>query len=58
MAKEIIKARNLSVHFNRDGKLYKAVDRVDFTVNQGEILAVVGESGSGKTTLGRALLGL
>lgn len=56
--KEIIKARNLSVHFKRNNKLYKAVDGVDFTINEGEIVAVVGESGSGKTTLGRSLIAL
>jgi peptide/nickel transport system ATP-binding protein len=36
----------------------RAVDGVDFTVQQGEILALVGESGSGKTTVGMNVLGL
>jgi peptide/nickel transport system ATP-binding protein len=35
-----------------------AVDGVDLTVGEGELVALVGESGSGKTTLGRALLRL
>ncbi len=56
--KEIVKAENLSVHFKRKKKIYKALDHVDFTVNKGEIVSVVGESGSGKTTLGRTLIGL
>lgn len=55
---ELLKTKNLSIHFKRDGKLFKAIDDVDFTVYKGEIVGVVGESGSGKTTLGRALIGL
>jgi ATP-binding cassette subfamily B protein len=45
-------------------KLYKtfnsvtAVNKVDFTLNYGEILALMGENGSGKTTLVKLLMGL
>jgi len=35
-----------------------AVDNVDFTFYEGEIVSIVGESGSGKTTLAKILLGL
>ncbi len=35
-----------------------AVDNVDFTFYEGEIVSIVGESGSGKTTLAKMLLGL
>jgi peptide/nickel transport system ATP-binding protein len=35
-----------------------AVDGVDLSVQQGEILALVGESGCGKTSLARTVLGL
>ncbi|MBV6450332.1 MAG: Oligopeptide transport ATP-binding protein OppF [Anaerolineales bacterium] len=36
----------------------QAVDKVSFTVKEGETLGMVGESGCGKTTVGRAMLRL
>ena len=36
----------------------RAVDGVDFTIAQGETMALVGESGCGKTTVGRSILRL
>jgi len=35
-----------------------ALDRVNFELRQGEVLAIIGESGSGKTTLARCIVGL
>jgi peptide/nickel transport system ATP-binding protein len=43
--------------FNRKASTNRAVDRVDLSVNQGDVFGIAGESGSGKTTLARLLLG-
>jgi peptide/nickel transport system ATP-binding protein len=59
----LVEIEGLRVRFHTRRRLFRsdvvsAVEGVDLTVHQGEILALVGESGSGKTTLGRATLGL
>ncbi|GAA3162374.1 ABC transporter ATP-binding protein [Planomonospora alba] len=54
----LIEARDLHVEFAARGRRARAVDGVNLTVGEGEIVALVGESGCGKTTLARTLLGL
>jgi putative ABC transport system ATP-binding protein len=48
----MIKIRNLCKSFQRPGEaLLKVLHEVDFSVGEGEFVAIVGPSGSGKTTL-------
>jgi len=44
--------------FQRVKAWVQAVDKVSFTVREGETLGLVGESGCGKTTVGRSILRL
>jgi oligopeptide transport system ATP-binding protein len=53
----LLKVAGLSRSFKvKDGRLLRAVDGVDVSLDEGEILGVVGESGCGKSTLGKSLI--
>jgi oligopeptide/dipeptide ABC transporter ATP-binding protein len=61
----LVEVDDLSVEFRVSGRDWRAstaklraVDRVSFSVERGETLALVGESGCGKTTVGRTLVRL
>jgi peptide/nickel transport system ATP-binding protein len=54
----LLEVRDLSVGFETDGGLVRAVDELSFSLEPGTILAIVGESGSGKSAAVMTLLGL
>jgi oligopeptide transport system ATP-binding protein len=54
----LLEVDGLSVTFEVGGRLFKAVDDVRFTVEDGEAVGLVGESGSGKSVTARSILGL
>ena len=57
--RHVLQVRDLCVAYGgRDGGVWRALEKVSFSVGAGEILGVLGESGSGKSTLAAALLRL
>ena len=50
----LLETRNLSRHFEG----VKAVDGVDFALEEGEMVSVIGPNGAGKTTLFNLLTAL
>jgi oligopeptide transport system ATP-binding protein len=56
--RDLVKEFGRNAGFLRKGTVVRAVDRVSFTIDEGETFGLVGESGSGKTTTGRCILRL
>ena len=54
----LVEIKNLSVEFSTARGVLRAVDQLDLTVEEGEVVGVVGESGSGKSVTMLALMGL
>lgn len=58
MASPLLHIKNLSVDFNTNGVLTKALQNIDISIYRGEIVAIVGESGSGKSVTSLSILQL
>lgn len=48
---QILKVENLEKYYGNRQNITKAVDKISFSVEKGEFIAIMGASGSGKTTL-------
>ena len=54
----LLSVRDLIVEFPTRRGLLRALDRISFDIERGEVLGVVGESGAGKSLTGAAIIGL
>jgi len=54
----LLEIEDLSVHFETDDGIVKAVDGISYTVDRGQTLGIVGESGSGKSVSSLTVMGL
>ena len=58
MRNELLSIQDLTIHFQTDDGLVKALNGVTLTVYEGETLGLVGETGAGKTTLAKGIMRL
>ncbi len=56
----VVEFDNVAIEYPKSGHVqaFRAADRINLRIREGEVVGLVGESGSGKTTLGRAAVGL
>ena len=54
----LLDVKDLSIGFHMPGRDVQVVDKVSFSLNESETMAIVGESGSGKTQTAFSLIGL
>jgi len=54
----LLEVEDLTVSFRSPGGLIRVINRMTFSLHQGEILTFVGESGSGKSMTSMAIMGL
>ena len=53
---EFLRVNDLEVIYTSNKKIIQAVNKVSFSLDRGETLALVGETGAGKTTICRSIL--
>ena len=58
MTDQILDIEGLTVHFEQDGKVVKAVDGINLAFPRGTTTGLVGESGSGKSVTAQAIMQL
>ena len=51
MKKEVLKVSNIEKYYGNKSNITKAINNINFTVEEGEFVGVMGASGSGKTTV-------
>ena len=55
---QLLDVRNLTIELRTSETVIRAVDRVSFSLKEGEVHALVGESGSGKSLIAKAIVGV
>ncbi|WP_088036168.1 ABC transporter ATP-binding protein [Evansella clarkii] len=58
MSDALLEVKDLKTYFFVEDKIIKSVDGVNFTIKNGETVAIVGESGSGKSITSLSIMGL
>lgn len=58
MSTPLLDIKDLTVEYVTDERVVRAVDRVTFSLSEGEVFGLAGESGCGKSTIANAILRL
>ena len=54
----LLEVKNLTVYYEKEGSISKAVNDISFSLEKGETMGLVGETGAGKTTTALGIMNL
>ena len=54
----LLEVRNLTIYYEKEDSVIKAVSDISFNLNEGETMGLVGETGAGKTTTALGIMNL
>lgn len=58
MSENILEVKDLTVYYEKEESVVKAINGISFTLKEGETLGLVGETGAGKTTTALSIMNL
>lgn len=58
MTEELLRVKDLTIYYETEESVVKAVNQISFHLKKGETLGLVGETGAGKTTTALGIMGL
>ena len=54
---KLLEIKNLNININKNKRLYKMLENVNFSINKGDVILLTGSNGSGKSSIIKIIIG-